>query len=54
MSNSFIEKMGPLYQRAKIETGSPLLVSILLAQAILESDFGQSDLARLANNFAGI
>lgn len=54
MSNSFIEKMAPLYQRAKIETGSPLLVSILLAQAILESDFGQSDLARLANNFAGI
>lgn len=54
MGNSFVEKMAPLYQQAKKETGSPMLVSILLAQAVLESGYGQSELARMANNFAGI
>lgn len=48
--NSFIEKMAVLYQAVP----SPILVSVRLAQACLESSFGQSELARNARNFAGI
>ena len=48
--NNFIEKMAPLYQAEP----SPLLVSVRLAQACLESGVAQSDLAREALNFAGI
>ena len=48
--NSFIEKMAVLYQAAP----SPILVSVRLAQAILESAWGRSELAIEANNFAGI
>lgn len=50
MNNTFIEKMAVLYQAVP----SSLFTSIRLAQAILESSWGQSDLAREANNFAGI
>ena len=50
MSNSFIEKMAVLYQAVP----SKLLVSVRLAQAIVESGWGQSDLAVNALNFAGI
>ena len=50
MTNSFIEKMAVLYQVVP----SPILVSVRLAQACLESSFGQSELARNARNFAGI
>lgn len=48
--NSFIEKMAPLYKAVP----SALLVSVRLAQAIVESGWGQSDLAVNALNFAGI
>lgn len=48
--NSFIEKMAVLYQA----TPSKILVSVRLAQACLESSYGQSELARNARNFAGI
>lgn len=50
VNNSFIEKMAKLYQAVP----SPLLVSIRIAQACLESHYGNSDLAREANNYAGI
>lgn len=50
MRNSFIEKMAVLYQAVP----SPILVSVRIAQACVESSYGQSDLAREANNFAGI
>ena len=50
MSNSFIEKMAVLYQAVP----SKLLVSVRLAQSIVESGWGQSDLAVNALNFAGI
>lgn len=48
--NSFIEKMAPLYKAVP----SALLVSVRLAQAIVESGWGQSELAVNALNFAGI
>lgn len=48
--NSFIEKMAVLYQAVP----SKILVSVRLAQACLESSYGQSELARNARNFAGI
>ena len=48
--NSFIEKMASLYKAVP----SALLVSVRLAQAIVESGWGQSDLAVNALNFAGI
>ena len=50
MSKSFIEKMAVLYQSVP----SPILVSVRIAQACVESSYGQSDLAREANNYAGI
>lgn len=50
MHNSFIDKMAVLYQAVP----SSLYMSIRLAQSILESSWGQSELARNANNFAGI
>ncbi|HFI0463830.1 TPA: glucosaminidase domain-containing protein [Streptococcus suis] len=50
MSKSFIEKMAVLYQAVP----SPILVSVRIAQACVESSYGQSDLAREANNYAGI
>lgn len=48
--SSFIEKMAVLYQAVP----SPLLTSIRIAQAIIESHYGNSELARNANNYAGI
>src|SRR5699024_8508415 len=48
--NSFIKKMAPLYKAVP----SALLVSVRIAQAIVESGWGQSDLALNALNFAGI
>ena len=48
--NSFIEKMAVLYQSVP----SKLLVSIRVAQAVIESSYGNSELARNANNYAGI
>ncbi|MGX7100459.1 glucosaminidase domain-containing protein [Globicatella sanguinis] len=48
--SSFIEKMAVLYQAVP----SKLLVSIRLAQAVVESSYGNSELARNANNYAGI
>lgn len=48
--SSFIEKMAVLYQAVP----SKLLVSIRVAQAVVESSYGNSELARNANNFAGI
>lgn len=48
--NNFIEKMAPLYKAVP----SALLVSVRLAQSIIESGWGQSDLAVNALNFAGI
>lgn len=50
MQNSFIEKMAVLYQAVP----SVLLVSVRLAQACVESGYGNSELARNANNYAGI
>ncbi|MBF0781073.1 MULTISPECIES: glucosaminidase domain-containing protein [unclassified Granulicatella] len=50
MDNTFISKMAALYQNVP----SVLLPSIRIAQAILESSWGQSELAKEANNFAGI
>lgn len=50
--NSFYSDM---YQYAKISaslTGIP--VEVILGQWALESNYGQSDLSRRANNFAGI
>lgn len=48
--NDFIDKMGVLYSK----TVSNVKPSILLAQCILESDWGRSELATNANNFGGI
>ncbi|MFK8243896.1 MULTISPECIES: glucosaminidase domain-containing protein [unclassified Facklamia] len=50
MSNTFIEKMAALYQTVP----SVLLVSVRIAQACIESSYGNSELARNANNYAGI
>lgn len=50
MSNSFIEQIAPLVQKYP----SKIFNSVTIAQACLESAFGQSDLARGGNNLFGI
>lgn len=50
---TFLDRILPDVQKAKQETGSHLLVSVALAQVILESDYGKSELAVKANNYAG-
>lgn len=48
----FIKQVAPVAQRAQRVTGVP--ASITLAQAALESDWGQSELARKYNNLFGV
>ena len=48
----FIKDVVPAAQKSQRETGVP--ASVTLAQAILESDWGTSALARLASNYFGI
>lgn len=50
MSNSFIEQIAPLVQKYP----SKIFNSVTIAQACLESAFGQSDLARGGRNLFGI
>jgi len=49
---AFIASIAPAAQQSQRDTGVP--ASVTLAQAILESDWGRSQLATLANNFFGI
>lgn len=49
---AFIQRIAPAAQQSQQETGVP--ASVTLAQAILESDWGRSALATLANNLFGI
>lgn len=51
-AQSYIEKYKDLAIREMMRTGVP--ASITLAQAMIESDFGRSTLARQANNHFGI
>ena len=46
MSDTFIEKIAPIIQQYE----SPLFNSVSIAQAVLESNHGQSELAREAYN----
>lgn len=48
----FIEKLAP--QAQKLQTKYEVRPSLMMAQAILESDWGESALAREANNYFGI
>ena len=48
----FLAELAPAVQRFSSRTGLP--ASVLLAQAILESDWGRSALARQHNNYFGI
>lgn len=48
----FIEKVGPFYTESEKITG--ILASIRFAQGILESGYGQTDLAQAANNLHGM
>lgn len=49
---TFIKQVAPVAQRAQRVTGVP--ASITLAQAALESDWGQSELAQKYNNLFGV
>ena len=49
VSNSFIEEIGAL----AVKYPSAFFNSVTIAQACLESSYGQSDLARFANNYFG-
>jgi len=51
-TDEFIEKIAPHAMRDMRETG--ILASLTLAQAILESNWGRSELATEANNLFGI
>ena len=48
----FVERLGSLYAKEEIDTG--ILGCVLFAQAILESGYGQTDLAQKANNLHGM
>lgn len=48
----FIERVGKLYAKEEIDTG--ILACVSIAQAILESGYGQTDLAQKANNLHGM
>ena len=48
----FISFMGPLAQADMAKSG--VLASVTTAQAILESGYGSTELARNANNFFGM
>ena len=48
----FLDELAPVVQRFSSRTGLP--ASVLLAQAVLESDWGRSALARQHNNYFGI
>lgn len=48
----FIKKVAPVAQ--KVDKGTKLLPSITIAQACLESNYGQSDLAQKYNNLFGV
>jgi len=50
--HDFIARIAPAAQLSQARTGVP--ASITIAQAILESGWGQSTLAKNANNFFGI
>jgi flagellum-specific peptidoglycan hydrolase FlgJ len=49
---AFIARIAPAAQMGAVQTGVP--ASITIAQAILESGWGDSGLAKQANNFFGI
>ncbi len=50
--SAFLAELAPAVQRLAARTGLP--ASAVLAQAILESDWGRSELARRARNLFGI
>ena len=52
MSNQFYSDMYPYAKISSSLTGIP--VEVILGQWALESNYGQSDLAKRANNFGGI
>lgn len=49
---AFIKKIGPIAKQ--VDKSYDLLPSITIAQACLESDYGQSDLAKKYNNLFGV
>lgn len=49
---AFIKKIGPIAQ--EVDKSYDLLPSITIAQACLESDYGQSDLSQKYNNLFGV
>lgn len=49
---NFLNELSPRAQEIQAEHG--ILTSITLAQAILESNWGQSDLAQQGNNLFGV
>lgn len=49
---AFIKKVGPISQ--KVDKGTGLLPSITIAQACLESNYGQSALSQKYNNLFGV
>lgn len=52
IKTDFIKNIGPIAQ--KVDRDYALLPSITIAQACLESDYGQSELARKYNNLFGV
>ncbi|HFI0463196.1 TPA: N-acetylmuramoyl-L-alanine amidase [Streptococcus suis] len=54
MSNTFIELITPLYIKAANECGTTIDPVVLIAQAAHESSHGMTDLAKHANNIAGL
>lgn len=52
IKTDFIKKIGPIAQKA--DQGFALLPSITIAQACLESNYGQSELSQKYNNLFGV
>ena len=48
----FVERMGKLYAKDEVDSG--ILACVSMAQGILESGYGQTDLAQGANNLHGM